>query len=269
MKLAIFILASCPLWALSNAVTIQEKSGTTQTNRVLTIPRYFAQDEICQYPRPYNDLTSAFVTNWQVDIKTRWPVDSICSGGAAKYALITIEITLAASSTNNVIEFQNSSSSSSGGSALTQSQMLNFNTGSGAGSWGAGWSATTGGVTESCLIASTVPCDARAMIGAGMWKYLEQGPLRTSVLVREASDDQNGDTARTTSLGWQCTARLHRSVLRRYVELRALASTTRCGPPTLSRSTRRLAAAPTTSKPTTSSTTAGWIGRRISGWSRL
>jgi hypothetical protein len=44
------------------------------------------------------------------------------------------------------------------------------------------------------------------MIGAGMWKYLESGPLRTSVLVREAADDQNGDTTRTTSLGWQCTA---------------------------------------------------------------
>src|ERR1035438_9191998 len=178
LKPALLLLASLPLFALSNAVTIQEKSGSTQPNRVLTVPRYFAQGEICQYPQPYTGGSA--VTYWQADVKTRWSADSNCGGGYVKYALITIEITLTASS-NTVVEFRNSASSSSGGSGLTQAQMLTFNTGSGAGSWGAGWSATTGGITESCLIGSTVPCDALAMIGSGMWKYLEQGPLRTSV----------------------------------------------------------------------------------------
>src|ERR1017187_4316242 len=115
-SLGIAVIASLPLWALSNAVTIQEKSGSTQTNRVLTIPRYFAQGEICQYPQPYTGGSA--VTYWQADIKTRWPSDANCSGGYVKFALITIEITLTASS-NTVVEFRNSSSASSGASGLT------------------------------------------------------------------------------------------------------------------------------------------------------
>jgi hypothetical protein len=204
MKTSLLLLTSfASAWALSNAVIVQEKSGSTQTNRVLTVPRYFAQGEICQYPQPYTSGNP--VTYWQADVKTRWPADSNCAGGYAKFAEITIEITLAGSS-NTVVEFRNSASSSSGGSGLSQSGMLSFNTGSGAGSWGAGFSATTGGVTMTCRVGSAIPCGARDMITAGMYKVLESGPLRTSVLVREGPDDQNGDVTRRTSVGWQCTA---------------------------------------------------------------
>src|ERR1017187_4988062 len=192
-SLGIAVIASLPLWALSNAVTIQEKSGSTQTNRVLTIPRYFAQGEICQYPQPYTGGSA--VTYWQTDIKTRWPADSNCSGGWVKFAEITMEITLTASS-NTMVEFRNSLPGSSGGSGLSQSAMLNFNTGSGAGSWGAGFSATTGGVAMICRAGSKIACGARDMIAAGFYKVLESGPLRTSVLVREGPDATTSVTTR-------------------------------------------------------------------------
>src|ERR1039458_3156616 len=203
-KIPLLLAAASISWGLSNAVTIQETSGTTQTNRVVPIPRYFAQGEICQYPQPYTGGSA--VAHWQADVKTRWPGDANCGGGFGKVPLITIEITLPASSSNTVVEFRNSSSASSGGSGLNQAAMLAFNTGAGAGSWGAGFSATTGGVTQTCRVGSTIPCGARDMITAGFYKVLESGPLRTSVLVREGPDAATSVTTRTTSLGWQCTS---------------------------------------------------------------
>ena len=200
-KLLLLLVTSLPVWGLSNAVTIQEKSGSTQSNRVLTTPRYFAQGEICQYPQPY--VSGSAIANWQADVKTRWPADSNCSGGYVKIALVTAELTLGAGS-NTVMEFRNSASSSSSGSGLTQSAMLAFSTGSGVGTWGAGWTATTGGVTITCRLGSAIPCGARDMIAAGFYKVLESGPLRTSVLVREGPDDVTPVTTRTTSVGWQC-----------------------------------------------------------------
>src|ERR1039457_4748249 len=106
MKTSLLLLASfASAWALSNAVTIQERSGSSQTNRVLTVPRYFVQGEICQYPQPYTGGSA--VTYWQADVKTRWPADSNCGGGYARFAEITIEITLIGGS-NTVVEFRNS-----------------------------------------------------------------------------------------------------------------------------------------------------------------
>lgn len=203
MRTLILLLASLPIWALSNAVVLQEQSGATQNNRVITIPRWFAADEICQYPQPY--VFGGAVANWQADIKTRFPASASCSGGSVKFALITIEITLSANS-NTSVDFRSSSSSSSSGSGLSQAQTLAFNTGGGAGSWGAGWTATTGGVTITCRVGSAIPCGARDMIAAGFYKVLESGPLRTGVLVREGPDDVTPVTTRTTSVGWQCNS---------------------------------------------------------------
>src|SRR5437764_6711146 len=92
MRLLAVLIWSAPLWGLSNAVTVQEKSGATQTNRVVTIPRFFADKEVCQNPRPYSGGMA--VSYWQADVKSRWPGDSACTGGYAKFALITVELTL-------------------------------------------------------------------------------------------------------------------------------------------------------------------------------
>src|ERR1035441_1460863 len=95
-KIPLLLAAASISWGLSNAITLQEKLGSTQFNTVRTVPRYFAQGEICQYPQPYTGGSA--VTYWQADIKTRWPGDANCGGGYVKFALITIQITLTASS---------------------------------------------------------------------------------------------------------------------------------------------------------------------------
>jgi hypothetical protein len=133
--LALGVLAVSCCWGLSNGVTVQEKSGSDQTNRVLTIPRYFADKEICQYPAPYTD--GAAMAYWQADVKTRWPADAACAGGYARIVLVTVEIPSLAANSSMVIEFRNSTLASSTGTGLTKTQMLAFDAGAGASSWGA------------------------------------------------------------------------------------------------------------------------------------
>src|SRR4051812_30001996 len=98
-------------FALSNSVTLNNLSGA-QVTRVLTIPRYFADKEICQYPQPYT--AGAAVRYWQADVRNRWPADGDCAGGYVKFALITIEQTISGSGSVTV-EFRNGEASSSGG----------------------------------------------------------------------------------------------------------------------------------------------------------
>ena len=112
MRLVAILICSAPLWGLSNAVTVQEKSGATQTNRVVTIPRFFADKEVCQNPRPYSGGSA--VSYWQADVKSRWPGDSACTGGYAKFALITVELTITGNGAT-AVEFRSDASSSSCG----------------------------------------------------------------------------------------------------------------------------------------------------------
>src|SRR6185437_15859333 len=115
--LGCMLLAGISCFALSNAVTVYDLTGSPQIRRVVTIPRWFAQGEICNYPQP-------------------------CTGGGAVpywQAEVTIPATtLAGTQTSTgslAVEFRSSSSASSGGAGMSQSDMLNFNTGAGAGVW--------------------------------------------------------------------------------------------------------------------------------------
>jgi hypothetical protein len=196
MRFLLVILFSMPLWALSNAVTIQEKSGTTQTNRVVTIPRFFADKEVCLNPRPYSGGSP--VAYWQTNVKSRWPSDASCVGGYVKFALITVEIPSLNGNGAVAVEFRGDASPSSAFSPRGKQDYLNFNTGSGAGSWGARITTGVGGLTDSV--------SARDMIGDDQYQVLEDGPLRTTLLVREGPEAVSGATTRTTSFGYQCTA---------------------------------------------------------------
>jgi hypothetical protein len=180
-------------FALSNSVTLTNLSGG-QATRALTIPRYFADKEICHYPQPYAEGTAA--RYWQADVRNRWPADADCAGGYVKFALITIEQTMIGSGSVTV-DFRDSEASSSGGAGLDKAGMLNFDGGSGAGVWPSRGSYTEGGITFNT--------SAKTMISNDHYKILENGPLRTSVLVREGPEAISGATTRTTSFGWQCT----------------------------------------------------------------
>ena len=78
MRFVKLVFALVPLLAihaqragrLSNAVTIEELSGSAQPNRPFTISRVFAEGEIPHYPQPFVGGTP--LSPWQADIKTRW-----------------------------------------------------------------------------------------------------------------------------------------------------------------------------------------------------
>ena len=175
MRLVLALLLSMPAWALSNAVRIQEKSGSDQTNRVVMIPRYFADKEICLNPRPYN--AGSAMTYWQTNVKTRWPADGNCSGGYVRFALITVEIPTLTANSTFAIEFRSDAATASSGSGLAKQQMLDFDAGGGAGSWGAKISTGVATLTDAV--------SARDMIGNDHYQVLASGPLLTMVLVRE------------------------------------------------------------------------------------
>src|SRR6185437_2704124 len=202
--LGCMLLAGISCFALSNAVTVYDLTGSPQIRRVVTIPRWFAQGEICNYPQPFTG--GAAVPYWQADVLNRWPADAACAAGYVKFAMVTAEVTIPATtlagtqtSTGSLaVEFRGSSSASSGGAGMSQSDMLNFNTGAGAGVWPSRMTLSTGGVTFQV--------SAKSMISGNYYQVLANGPLRTSVLVREGPDAAAATSTRSTSIGWQCTA---------------------------------------------------------------
>jgi hypothetical protein len=190
----LLLAAASAAFALSNSVTLTNLSGG-QATRVITIPRYFADKEICEYPQPYT--AGAPVRYWQADVRNRWRADAECAGGYVKFALVTIEVTVLGSGSATV-EFRNSTLPSSGGAGLDKEEMLNFDAGAGPGVWPSRGTYTAGGIGFAT--------SAKSMIDSDWYKVLENGPLRTSILVREGPDAAAPATTRTTSFGWQCTS---------------------------------------------------------------
>lgn len=202
MRLLLAAVLALPLFGLSNKVTLQDKAGADHGTRQFVIPRYFAKDEICSNPKPY--IGGAAVAYWQSHVENRWPASGVCAGGAAKFAIIIIETTLA-SGENKDVDFRNSTDACYLGSAATcaaagmsKTDILDFDAGGGVASWGAKISATTGGVTMSR--------SARAMITSDHYQIIRNGPIYAEVLVREGPDAMSAATTRTTSFGWKCTA---------------------------------------------------------------
>lgn len=170
--------------------------------RQFVIPRYFAKDEICSTPKPY--IGGVAVTYWQSHVETRWPASAVCAGGAAKFAVIIIETTLAGGTTKDV-HFRNTTdachlgdSSTCAAAGMSKTDILDFDAGGGVASWGAKIQATTGGITLSR--------SARTMITSDHYQIIRNGPIYAEVLVREGPDAVSAATTRSTSFGWKCTA---------------------------------------------------------------
>lgn len=202
MRLILTVLLALPLLAVSNKVTLQDKSGTSHGTRQFVIPRYFAQDEICSNPKPY--IGGSAVTYWQSHVENRWPASAVCAGGAAKFAVIIIETELLGGGSVDVA-FRNSTDACHLGGAATcsaagmsKADLLNFDAGGGTASWGAKLQATTGGITMSR--------SARTMISSDHYQIIRNGPIYAEVLVREGPDAVSTAATRTTNFGWKCTA---------------------------------------------------------------
>jgi hypothetical protein len=186
-----FILLCLPLLALDNSVTIHEASGSSQAARPTTIYRSFAQGEFATgtYPKPR--IGGNTPSAWQVDVKTTWPDGSVM----AAYVSFRLDLTANGSA---VVDFVRDSNPCHLGNlatcqaaALTQVQMLNYDTGTGNGTWGAAWSATVNGIEYTT--------SSRTMLTAGAWRYWLQGPVVTGVIVEDRS------TALSHDFGWQYT----------------------------------------------------------------
>lgn len=173
----------------ANSIAITELRGTAQSGRPFTISRVFAQGEISGFPQPV--LGGVPATLWQADVKTRWP------DGTVQHALVSFQASLAANAVLTVTFVNNANPCSSGnraacdGASLTQQQMLDFNAGSGTGSWGGRLDAAASGNKRSA--------DVRALIAAGQWSYWLRGPVVTQAIVEDRT------TALSADFGWQCT----------------------------------------------------------------
>jgi len=184
-----FILLCLPLLALDNSVTIREAGGSSQTSRPTTIYRSFAQGEFAggTYPKPRID--GIVPSAWQADVQTTWPDGSVMA------AHISFRLDLTASG-SAVVDFVSDANPCHLGNlatcqaaALTQTQMLNYDTGGGIGTWGATWYGTVNSIEYSA--------SARTMMNAGAWRYWLRGPVVTGVIVEDRS------TAMSYDFGWQ------------------------------------------------------------------
>lgn len=186
-----FILLCLPLLALDNSVTIRDAAGTSQTARPTTIYRSFAQGEFASgtYPKPR--IGGSVPSVWQVDVKTAWPDGSVMA------AYISFRLGLTANG-SAVVDFVSDANPCHLGNlatcqaaALTQAGMLNYDTGTGVGSWGATWYGTVNSIGYSAAV--------RTMLTAGAWRYALRGPVATGVIVEDRS------SALSFDFGWQYT----------------------------------------------------------------
>lgn len=188
--LALLAVAACA-GAPTNGVTITP--AATQTNRPFIEFSGFAPDEICNYPAPY--VNGSLPALWQTDIHSRWPASSRCPSGAVRFAHISWYHTTTATTAFTVDYRDHANQCSSGNTAacnaasLTQSGMVNFNSGS----WDAGMTVSAYPVVS---LATPRSVAAKTMINAGHWSYRLRGPVVTQVVAEDRS------TSLTYDFGW-------------------------------------------------------------------
>jgi hypothetical protein len=190
----------------TDTATIFEVDGIAQTDRPVTLGRVFRRSEIAQCPQPV--IGGARVSNYQSDVKNRWP------DGSVKFAIVSFAQALPANSATEV-SFQNTSTCNNTG-YLMQSQMVGFN----AGNWGAQIVVTPAGE-------AAVTSDAKTMLAAsdpgsntfGDCKndYWLQGPVVTAVVLQDCTSSSaydfgwtwNGNTMTSPVTGNASTATFH------------------------------------------------------------
>jgi Purple acid Phosphatase, N-terminal domain len=157
-----------------DTAVVYETSGSTQTNRPVSIARAFVQGEIAGFAQPaINGTTITDPTKWQCDVKNRWP------DGSLKFAIVSFVIpTLPASGSVNVTFVNNASGNNTG--EQTVSQML-----------GAPYDFD---VDMTLTGTATRAISARAMLTAGAWRLWLQGPVVTAVIIEDRTTARSFDT---------------------------------------------------------------------------
>lgn len=189
MRYIALLLLCLPLLALDNSVNIYEASGLAQPFYPLTVHRVFAQGEFPAGTYPAPRVGGTAVTYWQTDVDSTWP------DGSAQRVYISFRPSIAANETL-VVDFVSSANACHLGglatcqaAALTQQQMLDYNTGGGTGSWSATWYGTMNSLQYSAA--------ARAILTAGAWRWRLRGPIVSGIIVEDRS------TALAYDFGWK------------------------------------------------------------------
>jgi len=182
-----FFLTVISVFALDNSVTHHDLSGSTQSNRVISTSRLFAEGELpggCAVAYlSGNPLTT------QTDVKSVW------DDGSLKHAIVTYEVPSITSNGSVQVEFRDSGGCNNDG-YLTYTQITN-----GSVPWGAQLEATANSITntrnaqtmlETCGSISSDPFAASC-------RYWLAGPLVTQVII------ENRATNRPEDFGWQYT----------------------------------------------------------------
>jgi len=146
-----------------NSITVTEASGSSQTDRPLTLSRVFAQGDIPNFAKA---RVGGLAVPTQCDVKTRWP------DGSVQHAIISFKATLPASGQVEV-DFINQAGGNNGG-ALTQNEMLAAEY-----DFGADIQISNGSLTETA--------GARTLLNDGAYSYWLQGPMVTQIILEDRS----------------------------------------------------------------------------------
>jgi len=140
-----------------NTITVQERSGEAQGNRVVSVARPLRRGEI---PDCVSASWNGALLLTQCDVKNRWP------DGSVKFAIVTFVIPRLPAYASAVIEFGNRATNPET-SGLTQEAML-------------GPDYDFDATIELIGAGVTRRVSARAMLAVGHWRYWLKGPVVTA-----------------------------------------------------------------------------------------
>jgi len=147
----------------SNGITVSDLSGSGQTNRFVSVGRFFKQGDI---PHFAEAVVSGTPLLTQCDVKNRW------ADGSLKFAIISF-ILPTVSTEGTPVTFQDQGTGNNTG-YLAQADMLS------SGYDFEGFMQLTGTLSPGI--------SARSMLQAGNFRYWLQGPIVTAVIL----EDRNG-----------------------------------------------------------------------------
>jgi len=151
-----------------NSIVVYSTSGSSQSNRVVSIGRFFKDGDIPQFAQAVVGGTPLLT---QCDVKNRW------SDGSLKFGVVSF-IVPSVATTGTQVTFQNQSTGNNTG-YLTQAGMLN--------------SAYDFDATIAVTGTVNTTVSARNMLnsgcgGSGCFRYWMQGPIVTAVIIEDRSN---------------------------------------------------------------------------------
>ncbi len=154
-----------------NGITVSDLSGHGQSNRPISIGRFFRQGDISQFAQAVVGSTPLLT---QCDVKNRWP------DGSLKFAIVSFVLP-SVSTGGTAVTFQNQSSGNNTG-FLQMDDMLD----------------SSYDFDAVMHLSGTVSpsISARSMLQGGSFRYWLQGPIVTAVIVEDRdgrSSDVNTD----------------------------------------------------------------------------